>query len=125
MQVTLTKISIQDKKKDGSPMVTKKGKPFRTIGIQTKEHADKWLSGFLWEQGEEMETWQSGQQVNILVEQNGQYLNFKVPNRSDALEERILSLEKRVSILEVPNSLNVQGEAKSIVQNTDDSKIPF
>ena len=69
MKVTITRISKKEK-------VSAKGKPFTSLGLQTQEHGDKWLSGF---DGKETRNWKIGDTVEIEVEQNGEYLNFTVP----------------------------------------------
>lgn len=45
--LNITKVNYTDKKKDGTPIVNKYGKPSYKTGILTKEYGDKWLNGFL------------------------------------------------------------------------------
>jgi hypothetical protein len=82
---------------------TKKGL-LPKIGIKTTAHGDKWLSSF---QVPGTESWKEGDEVDIDIEENGQYLNFRQIDRGDkavktetSLEERVKWLENRVSDIE-------------------------
>ena len=75
MKITITKIIRSDKSKDGKPFITKDGRPYTRIAIQTNEHGSKWLSGF---EGFMTKNWAEGQEVEVDVEVKGDYLNFKV-----------------------------------------------
>lgn len=67
MQVTIAAIKRTDR-------VSKAGKSFVSLGLKTKEYADKWLSGF---GGDENSHWKVGDVVEIELETKGEYLNFK------------------------------------------------
>lgn len=89
-KVTLTKVFRSDKDKQGKPLMSKAGKPYSKCAIKTLEHGDKWLSGFggAWNQN-----WQEGDEVQIDVEQKGEYLNFsKVDEIANSLA-RIKAIE--------------------------------
>lgn len=49
---------------------------------------------------EKIQQWKEGDKVTIDIEQNGDYLNFKLPSKNDILTERIFELEGRVERLE-------------------------
>lgn len=49
---------------------------------------------------ETIKTWQEGDEVDIIIEQNGRYANFKLPSKTDLLGERVFDLEGRVEKLE-------------------------
>ena len=53
MKVTITRISKKDK-------TSAAGKPFTSLGLQTKEHGEKWLSGF---DGKDTKTWKDRKSV--------------------------------------------------------------
>lgn len=92
MKLTLTKIHISDKDKDGKPFISKKdGKPYSKIGVLTQEYGKRWLSGFVapWNA-----FWKEGDTVDADVEENGQYLNLKKPDPLKRLEERVSILEQ-------------------------------
>lgn len=95
MKTRITKIYKSDTKKDGTALITKAGKPYTRITIQVPEHGDKWLSGFF---NPGMNEWKIGSMIEIEVEQNGQWLNFKTPNRNVSREEFDI-LVKRVDVL--------------------------
>lgn len=76
MKVTLTKVYRSTTNKDGSPLMSKAGKPYTRLSIKTDTHGDKYLSGF---DGKQTASWKEGDSVDIDVEQKGEYLNFSVP----------------------------------------------
>lgn len=45
--LTITKVSVKDKNKDGQPYISKTGKPFFLVGIQTNEYAEQYLNGIM------------------------------------------------------------------------------
>ena len=90
MQVQITRISRQQK-------TSKAGKSYMSVGIQTQEHGSDWLNGF---ENEVNKNWQEGDTVEIIVEKNDKWLNFSTPKATDLLEDRIKSLEDRVTALE-------------------------
>jgi hypothetical protein len=49
---------------------------------------------------DKIQQWKKGDEVTIDVEQNGEYLNFKLPSKTDVLSERIFELEVRMEKLE-------------------------
>ena len=98
MEVKLTKVYRTDKDKEGKPLMTK-GTPDRPsrsytrLGIKTQEHGDKWLSGF---ENRESANWQEGDTVDIEVEPNGQYLNFKTLSEMDKVWKMLTYLQKQI-----------------------------
>lgn len=76
MKYTITNVRRYSKDKDGNPLKTKTGKPYERVNIQVQEHGDKWISGF---GNSRNKNWQSGEEVEIDVKENGQYLNFDMP----------------------------------------------
>lgn len=96
VKVVLTRIYSSDEKKDGTKYIDKNGKPYKRVAIQTNSHGETWLSCFSFRDTDEMRTWQEGQEVQILISQNGDYWNFREPRKMDLLEERVIKLEKEV-----------------------------
>lgn len=85
-KVTITRTNI----KDGQGA---KG-AWRKLGIQTKEHGDKWLGCFFNKYNEKaLSELAVGQTVEIVVTQSGDFLNFALPSRLDKLERRVAALE--------------------------------
>ena len=72
MQVTLNYVKR-------TPKTSQAGKPYTSLSIKTNEHGEKWLSGF---GNKDNENWNTGDTVEIEVEQKGEYLNFSTPKGS-------------------------------------------
>ena len=102
--VKLTKVYINDTKKDGTKLLTKDGRPYKKIAIQTDKHAG-YLSDFIFRDDDEKLLWKVGDEVEITVWQNGDYKNFKVPTRLDRLEIRLNELEE---IIKTPDGRNIK-----------------
>lgn len=90
--VTLTRVFRKDKE-------TRYGIK-QQVGIQTKEHGDKWLSSF---KTQGTEDWQEGMTVNINIQEKGDFLNFTPvldgstrSAGSSELDARITRLENEV-----------------------------
>jgi hypothetical protein len=96
VKVVLTRIYSSDEKKDGTKYIDKNGKPYKRVAIQTNSHGETWLSCFSFRDTDEMRNWQEGQEVQMLISQNGDYWNFREPRKLDLLEERVIKLEKEV-----------------------------
>ncbi len=95
MKIKIVKLFRSDKNKDGKPLITKDGRTYSKIAIQTDEYQGRWISGFV---NQENASWKVGDEVNIKIEEvatstGNIYLNFKGVDRVDMLEERIKTLE--------------------------------
>lgn len=100
-KITLTKVYTSDKDKNGVPFVAKAtGRPYSKMSVKCVEHGDKWLSGF---KGKENEFWKEGDVVDVIVKQNGEYLNYEVPKAEDKLAMRVSALE--VDVMQLKNAL--------------------
>ena len=93
MKIKISKLYKSNKDKQGNPLKTKDGRPYTRIAIQTPAYGSKWISGFM---GSWNFDWQAGDEVDIDIEESGQYLNFKRPDPIKKLEERIVKLEEAV-----------------------------
>lgn len=92
MQVTLTKIYLDDEK------MGKNGKPYRFLKIQTQEHGERWISGFA---SPENKDWKTGDTIEIEVIENGKYLNYKLGGRKPSKTwDKINELDERLSKVE-------------------------
>lgn len=96
MKVKLTQVYRTRTDKDGNELVNRNGKPYTRVSIKTEQHGDKWLSGF---GNKENSSWDKGDEVEIIVEEKGQWLNFKTPPNTVTRQE-FEALEKRVAALE-------------------------
>lgn len=132
-KVILTKVFISEKSKEGVPFVSKKtGKPFKKIGIMTTKHGEAWLSAFINSSDDLKNNWKVGDEVQVVVEKNGDWLNFTSPTNFDILKEKHYQLEDRVKLLEqVVNQLKSgvvkPQELPTITQDeqADIDSIPF
>jgi len=82
--------------------VSKKGRPYNMVILDT---GDSKLSMYLdKEWGEKklatVDGWKEGDTVTISVEQNGEYLNFDIPSKTDLLDQRMFELEGKIGVLE-------------------------
>lgn len=76
MKDVITNLKRFTQDKDGNPLKTKDGRPYTRLNIQVKSRGDKWISGF---GNSRNQNWQSGEEVDIEIKENGQYLNFEMP----------------------------------------------
>jgi hypothetical protein len=83
MKQTLTFVARYTKDKMGNPLMTKTGKPYVSIRVKTNEHGDKFISGF---GNAQNENWKVGDEVEMDIEQKGEYLNFTMPKPTDVLK---------------------------------------
>ena len=97
-KVTLTRIAVTDKRKDGTILEGKYGKFFR-VGIQTKEYEDQWINGF----SNKSVDWQEGDVIELDIskeEWNGtEQLKFKLPKKEDVLEDENTKLKEELAKL--------------------------
>lgn len=95
-KVIITKIFRTDKTKDGNPLISKNNKPYTKCNIQTQQHGEKWLSGF----GNKVnEKWSNGDEVEIIITQNGDFLNYETPKVEDVQKHEIEVLKTQVAVL--------------------------
>jgi len=103
MHVKIKSIFVNDKKQNGEPYVDKNGRPFKRAVLETED--GKKASKILPEKyGAKdlaiIEEWKKGDTVDVIFEENGEYMNFKIPNKTDQVAEKTEGLEGRVDILE-------------------------
>ena len=79
-------------------------KPYTSLSIKTKEHGDRYLSGF---GSAKTDSWKEGDVVTLEVteseklDKNGRpYLNWDHIDQEKLMEQRILDIERRLKILE-------------------------
>ncbi len=92
----LTSVTRYTTKQDGTPLVTKLGKPYTSIRIKAEKYGDKFISGF----GDQVNAaWAVGDEVEVEVEQKGEYLNFRMPKKEDKIDDKLeMILNKLVGI---------------------------
>jgi hypothetical protein len=88
--IKIEQIYFSKTRKDGAPYIDKRGKPFTIVSVKWE---GKKASGIAYE-GDEMLSWKIGQTVEVKTERNGDFLNIKIPSRTDKLEKRMDKIEK-------------------------------
>lgn len=132
-QVKITRVLVSDKKKDGTPYISKEGRPYSKLGLQTEEYGDRWLSGFV---GSWNKDWKVGSVVELdLLENVGsdgtKYLNFSKPDPITELTRQFNSLADRVSSLEArfvspaPVVRSAVSDAETAPVKISESDLPF
>ena len=90
MQITISKISYTDKKKDGTSCISKNGKPFYKVGIQTNEFGDTWINGLIFDNPP---TWKEGDKIDLIIkdeEYNGiTSKKFELPKPANIQGEKL------------------------------------
>ncbi len=97
-KVTLTAVYRNTTDKAGNPLKSAKGIPYTKLSFKCKEYGDKYVGGF---GNKANESWKQGDTVEVIIKENGQYLNFEMPKEVDMATERITKLEARVTTLDL------------------------
>jgi len=97
-EVELKSIFINEKKKDGTMYLNKNNEPFKMAVIESVggHKASMYCGKFQQKDLQTIMTWKPGQKVRVNLEEDGQFINFSFPSKTDELEERVLALEKAV-----------------------------
>lgn len=85
-KVIITKIYKTDKDKQGNQLKSKEGKPYTRMSIKTEQYGDKWISGF---ENKDNSSWKEGDEVEVLIKENGEYLNFETPKKDDKVNDKL------------------------------------
>lgn len=93
-KVILTSVARYTTNKEGQPLMGKNGKPYSSIRIKTNVHGDKLLSGF---GNKDNALWNVEDEVEIIVTENGQYLNFDTPKVADKLDAKYEELANKIT----------------------------
>lgn len=120
MNHTIERIYRSTTDKNGQTLKTRDGKPYERVSIKVSGNPD-WISGF----GNPLNAeWQEGQTVDIDIQKSpdGKYWNFKMPNKTSALESRLEALEHRVAKLEMADATESGGVPEEEIDFKD---IPF
>lgn len=94
-KVTVKTIKNYDKDKEGNTLTGKFG-PYYKYGLTCDEYPTKTIYGI----GNKPLNWQEGQEIEIDIEEKGEWLNFKLPKKEDVAVSKVEELEKRVKKLE-------------------------
>jgi len=136
MNIKIRSIFVNDKKADGTPFVDKNGNPYKmaTLVVDSGKKASMFIGKFQEKYLPELQSWKAGDIVDVVFEKNGEYINFKIPTKTDNLEERVVSLELKVarlegSLLSIKSTPVIAPESdetpKSVHQPTPTANTPF
>lgn len=92
----IVRIIKSDKSKDGKEFITKTGKKFWKIAIQTDRYPGVWHTAFAYTLDDKVMQLKEGEEIKAVFWQEGDWKNFKLPTKIDELEERIKMLEDKV-----------------------------
>jgi len=95
-KITISRISFFDKDKEGNQLKSKDGKPYTRCLIDTTD--GRKVSGF---RNATSAGWKVGDEVEVEVEQKGEYWNFKTVKKEGGgvNQEQIDRIEKMVKAL--------------------------
>lgn len=98
--MTITKLKITGikqytKDKEGNVLTGKFG-PYVRVVVSTSDYPTKDISVFAKKEVD----WKIGEEIELDVTENGQYLNGKIPKKEDLAVSGVQELEKRVKKLE-------------------------
>lgn len=92
-KVIITKVFRTDTDKAGAKLMSKAGKPYTKCNIQTQQHGERYLSGF---GNKTNENWKAGDEVEIKITQNGEWLNYETPKAEDLQKNEIELLKTKL-----------------------------
>lgn len=123
---TLTRIYRTTVDKNHNPLRTKNGQPYERVSIQTVEHPNAWISGF---GSSETNNWKEGDTVGLEVTKNGEYYNWKLPNKEDEISLKLNKIDETTSeilkMMKNPAASLVASTPDVPVEDDEDLKIPF
>lgn len=112
-KLTITRIDVRDVAGKKDPTKT-----YKKVGIQTQERGEAWLSCFVDKFNEKaLQRLAVGQNLYLSVEENGNFLNFKVPNQTDFLKERVALIEAKMGMT---NPFAPFAQKPAALQNAND-----
>lgn len=92
-KLTVTKVFISDKNKDGVEFKSKKGEKFWKVAVKFDKYKEEWFSCLAFTEEDLAMKLKEGDERLFIVER-GEYNNFRMPSRLDVLESRIEALER-------------------------------
>ena len=120
-KVTLTSVYRSDKDKNGNKLISKQGKPFTRLSIKCQEYGDKWLSGF---DNKVTSNWKEGDTVEIEITQNGEYLNFSIPNKEEQTSRVIEFLKDDLQTIKTECQM-IRGQIVELIDYLKKNQIAF
>lgn len=93
-KVTISRIGHLEKDKEGNPLRTKDNKPYTRCLIDLTD--GRKVSGF---GNQTTRTWKEGDDLDLDLEQKGQYWNFKTIKKDNLSSEQLDRIEKMLTEL--------------------------
>lgn len=126
-KIKLVSVEIRETK-DGKPLLNTKGQPYKMCIISGTEgkKASLYLGMFngAWTKKlDVVSKWKMGDEVEVVLEQKGEYLNFDIPTNENRLEARVEALEKAV-FSKTAQQLNAQAPDE-VITDENGVAIPF
>ena len=88
--VKIKSIFVYETNKDGVPYINRNDIEYKRVKLVLEDGRS--LSALAYG-GEAFLSWKSGDEVEVVIEQNGDFLNFSLPEETDKLEKRVEELE--------------------------------
>lgn len=114
-EIVIKKIYHNTERKDGTPIVTKGGDPYTKVTIETINGTK--LYGNSFKEDDDVRNWRDGETHKVIVEQNGEYLNF-IPaddvNQDNKILQEILKVLKEIRDIVEPNPFDNLDEDQKI-----------
>lgn len=96
-KIKLETIFINDSRADGAPFIDKNGSPYKLAKITWEDGEATMFLGKFGEKDEAViKNWKPGDEVEVVIERNGDFVNFKVPKKQDMVEARVEKLEEQM-----------------------------
>jgi len=122
-KIKINQIYINDKNKEGKPLMTSNGKKYWKVAIKCNKYPDKYITCMLFNQDDEVFNWQPNDEVEVVIEQNGDFLNFKRPTQVDRLKMQIDDHEERIRILEI--FMKKPEKEEEVEEDINPNDLPF
>ena len=126
-KITLTKVFRSNKDKEGKELIGKNGRPYEKLGLKAQEYGDRWISGF---GNRTNQNWKEGDQVEVEIEEKGQYLNFKTIDKEEVQLNEMKTILTNIAVQMTTLGIKIdkigrmlEGEKKSVSNEDDWNKL--
>lgn len=98
--LTITRVAVTDKNKEGVEYKDKNGKKFKRVSVLFDKYPDQWHTCLAYNPDDAVMKLEAGYEGSFIREKNGDFLNFRMPSRVDVLDSELQALKARVARLE-------------------------
>lgn len=111
----ITKVFKDNKSKDGKALIAKNGKPYWKVAIKTDKTGDVWYSSIVFKEDDRIMKLETGQETTLILEENGDFKNFRIPTKLDYVEARVVRLEQAMKqvVTELKKVISTQSQGKT------------